>query len=247
MKRSDLEALAEALAPLIRDHVASAVESVKGMIPAAIPGTPGQNGKDGADGKDGRDGADGKSVDPELIVAQVREWLEPYIEDCKPGAAGADGVNGKDGRDGADGKSVTVEDLAPMFEGWMAKFELAFERRAQDILQRAVDRLPKPADGKDGAPGRDALSVEDFDLALSDDERTLTVGLVCGSTRVTKSVRLSHPIHRGVYKPGDAYQKGDCVTFGGSAFIATRDTDSKPEGDDSWKLAVKRGRDGKGA
>jgi hypothetical protein len=247
MKRSDLEALAEALAPLIRDYVAASVENIKALIPAAVPGIPGTDGKDG---ENGRDGMNGKDADPELVLAQVREWLEPYIEDCKPGPAGKDGADGKDGRDGADGidgKSVTVDDLQPLFEGWMAKFELAFDRRAQEILQRAVDRLEKPKDGKDGAPGRDALSVEDFDVALSDDERTLTVSLKAGERVVSKSVRLSHPVHRGVYQAGKAYQKGDCVTFGGSTWSATRDTDAKPETDDSWKLAVKRGRDGKGA
>jgi hypothetical protein len=35
------------------------------------------------------------------------------------------------------------------------------------------------------------------------------------------------------------------VSFGGSAFIAQRDTTDKPESSDAWRLAVKRGRDGK--
>lgn len=36
------------------------------------------------------------------------------------------------------------------------------------------------------------------------------------------------------------------VSFGGSVFIAQRDTDGVPEAPESgWRLAVKRGRDGK--
>ena len=35
------------------------------------------------------------------------------------------------------------------------------------------------------------------------------------------------------------------MTWGGSLFIAQADTEAKPETNDDWKLAVKRGRNGK--
>jgi len=72
----------------------------------------------------------------------------------------------------------------------------------------------------------------------------LTLAFVREGARVERSIRLNHPIYRGIWKEG-AFKKGDSVTFGGSLFIAKRDTDSKPETDDSWQLAVKRGRDGR--
>lgn len=154
---------------------------------------------------------------------------------------------GKDGRDGIDGKSVTLDDVRPMLEMELAKWQLDFERRAQDVLQRAIDRMPAPKDGrdgKDGANGRDAFQLEDIELSVADDDRTLTLAFVREGARVERSIRLNHPIYRGIWKEG-AFKKGDSVTFGGSLFIAKRDTDSKPETDDSWQLAVKRGRDGR--
>src|SRR5690625_3473077 len=63
---------------------------------------------------------------------------------------GDPGKDGKDGRDGKDGTSVSLEDVEAMLSGKMAEWALDFERRAQGVLERAVDRMPKPADGKDG-------------------------------------------------------------------------------------------------
>jgi hypothetical protein len=43
------------------------------------------------------------------------------------------------------------------------------------------------------------------------------------------------------------YSAGDAVTFDGSLFIAQQNTTDKPETSAAWRLAVKRGRDGKDA
>jgi hypothetical protein len=138
-----------------------------------------------------------------------------------------------------DGHSVTVDDFRQLFEAEQAKWALDFERRAQDQLQRAIDRMPKPK------YGRDALDLEHFDIKMADDERTLIFSLTRGDNREERRIVLQHPLYRGVWRQGD-FRKGDCVTYGGSSWIAVRDTASKPEVDDSWRLSVKRGRDGKG-
>jgi collagen type III alpha len=55
-------------------------------------------------------------------------------------------------------------------------------------------------------------------------------------------------IDRGVYKAGETYEPGDAVTWGGSLWIAQKQTDAKPDTPESgFRLAVKRGRDGKDA
>lgn len=216
----------------LHDYIGAALHPIIERIAAIEARAPekGEKGADGAngiDGKDGRDGADGK--------------------DGAPGEKGEPGQNGKDGRDGIDGKSITLDDIKPLLDSAMDKWALDFERRAQDVLQRAIDRMPAPKDGRDGIngkDGRDAFQLEDVELSASDDERTLTLAFVRDGIRVERSIRLNHPIYRGVWKEG-AYEKGDSVTFGGSQFIAMRETTSKPETDDSWKLCVKRGRDGK--
>lgn len=272
----ELASLAKALGSVVREHVAKAVgdlsaklaelEQKVASIPAGKDGADGINGKDGLDGKDaapgvdgkdgsngingkdgapgasGRDGLDGKdgapgingkSVTADELLPTIRQWF-----DALPRA------DGKDGRDGADGKSITVEDIRQLFESEQAKWALDFERRATDLINRCIDRIEKP---KDGLPGRDAFQLEDVEVTLGTDNRTLTMAFVREGARVERSIVLHHPIYRGVYKAGDKYQRGDTVSFGGSTFTAMRDTSSKPETDDSWKLACKRGRDGKDA
>jgi hypothetical protein len=50
----------------------------------------------------------------------------------------------------------------------------------------------------------------------------------------------------GVWREG-TYRKGDGVTWGGSFWIAQDETTDKPDGPGGkgWRLAVKKGRDGK--
>lgn len=236
----DLIKLADAVLRQVRGYVQPAIDSLTEQVNKAMSSLAarvdalesrqpdkGDPGRDGSDGNDGRDGIDGK--------------------DGAPGEQGAPGQNGKDGRDGADGKSITLDDVQPILENAVTKWALEFERRAQDVLQRAIDRIPTPKDGKDGADGkdgRDAIDIDGFELTQSEDGRTVTLSLERGDVRKEKSFTVYQPDYRGVWRDGE-YSKGDFVTFGGSAFIATRDTTSRPETDDSWKLFVKRGRDGK--
>src|SRR5690606_12617711 len=99
---------------------------------------------------------------------------------------------------------------------------LEVERRVQDLAHRCIDRIEKPKDGKD------AFEIDSFDVQVADDCRTVTFSVVRGEERIERSVVLPIPMHRGVFRTGDEYQQGDLVTFGGSCFIARRDTNSKP-------------------
>jgi integrin beta 3 len=215
--------------PILRTELDAAIKE----IPAP---------KDGVNGKDGRDGVDGKSVTADEVLPALKAELQKAIEALPVPKDGRDGLNGKDGK---DGESITLGDVREVIQGILqseqAKWALDFERRAQDQLQRVMDRMPAPKDGKDG---RDAFDLEHFDAHLADDERTLILSFSRGDEKVERQIVLQHPIYRGVWRQGD-FRKGDCVTFGGSSWIASRDTNSKPEIDDSWKLAIKRGRDGK--
>ena len=60
---------------------------------------------------------------------------------------------------------------------------------------------------------------------------------------------LTERSYRGVYEPGARYKEHNWVTKGGSLWVALCDTDTEPGVGDSahWKLAVKRGRDGRDA
>jgi collagen type III alpha len=52
-------------------------------------------------------------------------------------------------------------------------------------------------------------------------------------------------LDRGVYRAGNNYEKGDAVTWDGNIWIAQTETKDKPGETNSWRLAVRKGRDGK--
>lgn len=182
--------------------------------------------------KDGIDGQDGKSVTLEDIQPIIDEAVKsiPVPKD------------GKDGVDGTDGIAPTADEVAKSMEGLFSKWALEFERKADLVLEKSVDRLPKP---KDGVDGRDALDIEDFDLSLGEDGRTVTASLKRGETVIEKSIKLATILDRGVYKSGQEYEKGDGVTYGGCFWICQKDGAGTPGSGDDWRLSVKRGRDGR--
>lgn len=130
--------------------------------------------------------------------------------------------------------------LDPRIEAKVAAWELEFERRAQAALERAVERMPKPKDGRDG------LELEDFFAELGEDGRTVTMGLKRGDVVVSRSVRFPTVLYHGVFVEGKQYAAQDAVTFGGSVWIAKTDAPTgKPGTSLDWQLAVKAGRPGR--
>lgn len=136
----------------------------------------------------------------------------------------------------------TIDEVAAVFERRFSDLALSWERQARDVFEKAADRMPVPKDG------RDAIPLDSFDLALSEDGRTLTVKMQAADGVVEKSIRVASIIDRGIYnKAAGDYEKGDAVTHGGCLWIAQQDA---PEGapgmgGKGWRLAVKKGRDGK--
>jgi hypothetical protein len=192
--------------------------------------------------------------------------------DGAPGINGRDGAPGIDGKDGAPGLRGEKGDTPSMadIEAVVMKFlpdmlhkalDAALQRSIPDVVSKAAalvppgrDGLPgapgRPGatgedgiDGKDGSNGRDGFGIEDFDVTLKEDGRTLVVKLANETQEVTKEIRLDIPVYQGVYKSGE-YQRGDSVTYGGSLWIAKRQTKETPPSAD-WQLAVKKGADAK--
>lgn len=78
-------------------------------------------------------------------------------------------------------------------------------------------------------------------------ERGFELALVLSSgVEVRKKLDLPVMIYRGVFSPGD-YLPGDTVTWAGSLWHCEEPTSDKPgePASKGWRLAVKRGRDGK--
>lgn len=205
-----------------------------------IDGKDGNNGLDGAPGRDGLDGKDADPITPELVLEALsaspdlfREAVAIYLK-ANPPANGKDGADGKDGRDGLNGKD------------------------GADGLQGKEGPEGKPGrDGQTGLPGRDGekgadgrdgldgLGFDDIDVQ-HDGERSFTFAFKRGDRAKTfGAFTIPSVIYRDVYVNGQAYRAGDAATFGGSLWIAKCDTKSKPGTNADWKLAVKRGADGK--
>jgi hypothetical protein len=230
----NLKLLADDIISSVKEYIEKALSPLDNRLkqlearPAPEKGEKGDAGLNGKDGADGKPGIDGVGID----------GLD--------GRDGVDGLHGKDGRDGIDGKSVTVEQVREMFldmyQVHQAQWALDFERRAQDLLQRSIDRIEKPRDGKDGKDGRDGLGVEDFTLSI--DGRDVTATIKRGDFVKSHTVRIPALLDRGVFKEIADYEKGDGVTWGGSFWIAQKDApEGKPGSGPDWRLAVKAGRD----
>lgn len=244
--------------------------------PAGADGQDGRDGADGKDGQDGRDGKDVdpvtlRGIVSEIVQAEVSKQVPEAIaalpapergekgEDGEPGADGDAGADGQDGRDGVDGKDgVDGQDGKDGRDGLDGKdgagiADLVIDRDGNLIASFTDGRMKHLGqvvgkDGRDGGDGKDGIpfGVDDLDMTLMEDGRTLRMSFTKGDTEYAFQIPFPVVIDRGVFADGKSYEEGDGVTWGGSFWIAQRATGSKPDSADSgWRLAVKRGRDGK--
>lgn len=236
-----------------KDGVSIDVATVERMVADAISALPAP--KDGRDGADGTDGADGQAIemdDVQRMVSQAVAALPPPTNG-RDGADGRDGANGRDGVgergvDGIDGRDgVGVAGALIDRDGVL---NLTLTNGDVKALGRVEGR-----DGADGERGEAGFSLDDFDVSLKDDGRTLELSFVHGDTAFVRELALPTMIYRGAYADGQNYEKGDTVTWAGSLWHCnggesqgewTGATTEKPgDGSKSWTLAAKRGRDGK--
>lgn len=232
----------------IQEEVRAALPSLRGE--KGDPGDKGGRGDNGQDGQPGADGKDGIGLQGEKGI-DGKDGVDG--RDGKDGRAGIDGVNGKDadpdvvrsevakavaalpapknGRDGADGKDVDLLVVKALVAGEVA---------------HAVAAMPPPKDGRDGKDGITEERMEDTTLkvvaAVLGELRLEGRNLMLGD-RLIKTLPI--PIYRGVYEPGTSYEPGDMTSFGGSIWHCDEATMEKPESTRAWKLAVKKGRDGR--
>jgi hypothetical protein len=237
----DTRALAAAMAPVIREAVDKAVAAAESPLLKRIealekrepqkgdPGEAGPAGKDGVDGRDGepgapgvdgRDGTDGKDG-----------------RDGEPGATGERGADGVDGKDGA-GLAGAVIDR----DGVLILTLTTGETKSLGVVVGRDGENGR--DGASGERGADGFSLRDFDTEFRADDKVLVLKFQSDDTLETHEMFLPYVRDTGVWREGEKYLEGDGVTWGGSFWIAQKDTDTKPDGGE-WRLAVKKGRDGK--
>lgn len=246
----DVEKLMDGVHDYIARALSPLVERVKALesVPAPMAGKDGAPGKDGARGSDAADGRDGKDAEP-VTASQIVDAMKsaPELLDVAVAAYLAEnpppsGKDGADGRDGKDADPITDEQIGNAVASHLALNPPAPGRDGRDGLPGI-----KGADGKDGVDGRDGLGFDD--LTVEDDgDGTATITFARGEQVKTFAIHLPRVVDKGVYRPDGEFRKGDGVTWGGSFWIAQKDAPAgKPgeSGDTEWRLAVKRGRDGK--
>jgi hypothetical protein len=191
----------------------------------------------------GRDGQGGKDAEPpssEAIAETFRPMAEEIVSEAvaaglakvPPPEKGEKGDQGEAGAAGADGR------------GWAKSFIDRDGNLVATFTDGSTENLGCIV-GKDGQPGRDGFSLQDFDV-IPVDERTVELKFAQDGATHSYELVFPVPVYRGVFKEGQAYQRGDMVTWGGSLFHADKATLAKPESED-WRLCVKKGRDGKDA
>ena len=199
----------------------------------------GEKGEKGIDGKDGRDGTAGVNG--------------------KDGASGIDGKDGAPGLRGEKGDAPSTEEVAAAITKACdallpAMVSKHMESLMPEIITRASLLVPPGRDGlpgRPGSPGEDGkpgVGVESVELEFAG-KRTGTMIL-----RMSDGGRYEMPVNlgpvlqdAGVHRSGASYEAGDCVTHGGSYWVAKADTRETPGKSDDWRMVVKRGRDGKDA
>lgn len=194
---------------------------------------------------------DGESVTAEDVRPMLAEMVGEAVKAIPPAEAGKDADMGalkthlSELVKGIQVHSApSVQEIADAvsagFERRFSDQQLSWERLARETLEKAADRMPVPKDG------RDALSLESFDMELGEDGRTVTVKMQAGEVVIEKSVKIASVIDRGVYSAEKCYEQGDGTTYGGCYWIAQKDAPGGvPGGSADWRLAVKKGRDGK--
>lgn len=186
------------------------------------PGEPGARGEPGEPGAKGEKGDSGK--------------------DGKDGRDGRDGKDGQNGRDGAVGKDALALDILPTIDESRSYPRGTFARHLGGLWRAAGDTQ--------AMRGWECVvaGVAGFDVQQKEDRLFAMSWSLSGGDKVEKVFALPIVLDRGVYQPETAYAKGDGVTWAGSWWIAQVDAPTdKPGISEQWRLAVKRGRDGKDA
>lgn len=177
----------------------------------------------------GRDGVDGTSV----TVAEVQPLIERLVarEAAKMPIPrdGRDGKDGEHGRDAAQIQILTVVDETRTYPRG------SFAHLRGGLFQSDGQEWKCIVDG-----------IADVDTEEIDDRHFAIVHRMSSGKIVRKVLHHDAMIYHDVWKPEQEYVRGDTATWDGSMWVARKTTKLKPgDSNDDWRLAVKRGRNGK--
>jgi len=244
-------------------EIAAQVSKALAALPKPKDGAPGQDGKDGAsvdpamvaemvagdvskavaalpkpkDGAPGQDGKDGASVHPDTVAVMVMEHVEKAMAKL---------ALPKDGRDGEDGKDAAQIDPLPSIDESKSYQRGTLASHAGGLI-RAVRNTDPVKDGRLEDAGWRVVwdGVAALEVKQAEDMRTFSVQLdLTSGLRRAFDFKLPVILYREVWREGE-YERGDVVTWSGSAWHCQHKTTDKPGTSEAWRLMVKRGSDGK--
>jgi hypothetical protein len=230
---------------------------------------PPKEGARGADGEKGVAGKDGVGIDKLVVDEKSVEFIltdgSSATVELPQGPQGEPGRNGTAGERGEKGDTPTAEEVESIIAKLMPQMiekrlsevvEKAIENATPSIIARTAILVPPGRDGQPGRPGtpgedgRDGINGTDGEIIIgihteqrSAREYEFVIKTSAGEHRAPVSVPAI--LDAGVHRTGQSYAKGDGVTHGGNFWIAQRDNNDIPGKSDAWRLAVRKGRDGK--
>lgn len=234
MNHRTVKELADGLKPVISEAFKNAVKPLLvrlAAVEAKSPergekGDPGERGEQGGQGEQGAPGGPG----PAGERGEKGEKGDPG-EPGPPGERGSDGAPGRDGIDGVSGEPGPIgpqgEKGDPGRDGRDASDLAVIKLLISEQIERSI-----------------AAVFKSLTVISPDDGRTLLFSASAGEVRVEHEVKTGVLLDQGVWTSRQ-YEKGDGVSWGGSVWFAQEATSEKPGEGKSWRLAVKRGRDGK--
>jgi hypothetical protein len=239
----DLDAIADVVAGAVREATTPLLKRIDDLEKRELllP----EKGDAGPQGEPGEKGLPGQ-VDMDAVKGLIDAAVAalPPAERGEQGEAGNDGLPGQKGSDGlpgADGKDgVGLAD--------------AMKDEGGNLVLVMTDGRTKnlgPVNGQDGAPGKDGADGLGFEHMTVEqvNERTIAFMFKRGEQEAEVNVTLPVLIGRGIWAEAQDYERGDVVTWGGSAWEAVEpEKGVKPDmSSGGWRILAKRGRDGKGA
>jgi hypothetical protein len=210
----------------VRGIVAAEVSKAVAAIPAP------------KNGKDGERGMDGQSIHPDTVALMVRDQFEAtFARMPKP----ENGKPGEPGRDALQLEILSAIDPAKSYpRGTYAYHNGGTLRANRNTTAGESVNLLEWDVCLDGWPV--------FEIEQGEDLRTFTVkfGKTSGQVFV-RSFKIPVVLHRGIFKNGNSYERGDQVQRDGSTWICEAEaTTAVPDGrSKDWTLSNKAGRDGK--
>lgn len=218
--------------------------------------------------EDGKDGADGKDAD----LAEVKSYIDDAISDFKKEQP--EPVNGKDGangKDGDDGKDADINEIKEYIDSLFLKIQPPVDGRdgrdGRDAIEMEIIPLideeksyPRGTYAKhkgglwhsyqntSGMRGWECMveGIESISIDQVSERSFKSVVTYSSGSVLEKSFSIPAILDKGVYSDTGTYEKGDGVTYAGSYWIVQKDSpEGKPGSSDDFRLAVKRGRDGR--